>query len=129
MSLEASVATVLRAYPVSRVNFKIGNILINNAQMEKVAKARGETVTDLVVAILNKQTASIELTAEDYERIAEEIRKYKERKHTGPVNSPWLHWPGIVRLPFCVKSKERRSSRGKRALHRRHTPSQLAPSR
>lgn len=39
MSLESSVATVLRDYPVSRVNFKIGNILINKAQMDKVAEA------------------------------------------------------------------------------------------
>ncbi|MHC4269821.1 MAG: hypothetical protein ACYSTS_15320 [Planctomycetota bacterium] len=38
MSIKSNVAAVLRAFPVNRINFRINNILINKAQMDKVAK-------------------------------------------------------------------------------------------
>jgi hypothetical protein len=43
-------------------------------KLEKLAKARGESITELVEYILNKGTSNIELTANDYEQIAAEVR-------------------------------------------------------
>jgi len=39
MSLESSVANVLRDQPVGRINFKVESIAINKERMESVAKA------------------------------------------------------------------------------------------
>ena len=39
MSLESSVANVLRDKPVGRINFKVEGIAINKERMESVAKA------------------------------------------------------------------------------------------
>lgn len=39
MSLEATIADVIRKHPAGKINFKIDTIIINRTQMEKVAKA------------------------------------------------------------------------------------------
>jgi hypothetical protein len=45
------------------------------AKLVKLAKSRGDSVTDLIVWLLQKATDNIELTAKDYEQITEEIRQ------------------------------------------------------
>jgi len=39
MGLETTITKVLRGHPASRINFKIDSLIINDVQMEKVAKA------------------------------------------------------------------------------------------
>lgn len=43
-------------------------------KLAKLAKTRGESITELVEYLLNKGTSNIELTAKDYEEIAAEVR-------------------------------------------------------
>lgn len=43
-------------------------------KLAKLAKTRGESITELVEYLLNKGTSNIELTAKDYEEIAQEVR-------------------------------------------------------
>lgn len=44
-------------------------------RLEKLAALRKESVTDVVIAILNQQVQSVELTPDDYRKIADEIEK------------------------------------------------------
>lgn len=43
-------------------------------KLASLAKARGETLTELIEVILTQATANIELTSKDYEEIAAEVR-------------------------------------------------------
>lgn len=45
------------------------------AKLEKLAKHRGQTRSELIATLLEEASRSVELTPEDYERIAREIRK------------------------------------------------------
>jgi len=42
-------------------------------RLEKLAKQRKETLTDVVIAILNQQVQNVELTPDDYRKIADQI--------------------------------------------------------
>lgn len=42
-------------------------------RLEKLAKLRKETLTDVVIGILNQQVQNVELTPDDYRKIADEI--------------------------------------------------------
>lgn len=44
-------------------------------RIKRLAQQRGETVTDLVLSILNRSVQDVELTPEDYRKIADEIEK------------------------------------------------------
>ena len=44
-------------------------------KLEKLAKTRKESLTDLVVWLLNKATENVELTSRDYAEITEEVRR------------------------------------------------------
>lgn len=55
-------------------------------RLQKLAKARGETLTACVVAILGSATSDIELSADDYEAIAIAIREYKKKLAGGKNN-------------------------------------------
>lgn len=45
------------------------------AKLVKLADSRGDTVTELIVWLLQKATDDIELTAKDYEQITKEVRE------------------------------------------------------
>lgn len=45
------------------------------AKLVKLAKSRGDTVTELIVWLLQKATDDIELTSKDYEQITKEVRE------------------------------------------------------
>ena len=46
-------------------------------RLEKLAKQRGETVTELVEYLLHKQTKNVELDAKDHRKIADSIERAK----------------------------------------------------
>ena len=52
------------------------------AKIRKEARARKMTTTEFIVWILDKRLEQVELTAEDYEWIAQEVRK-NEMKRKG----------------------------------------------
>jgi len=56
-------------------------------RLEKLAKSRDESVTDLVVWLLTKATDNVELTSEEYAEITKEVRK-AERGTSQRVRRP-----------------------------------------
>jgi hypothetical protein len=50
------------------------------ARLEKLALARKETVTDLVVSILGREVSNVELTPDDYRKIADEVEAARAGK-------------------------------------------------
>ena len=50
------------------------------AKIRKEAKARKMTTTELIVWILDRRLDSVELTADDYEWIAKEVRKNETKR-------------------------------------------------
>ena len=50
------------------------------AKIRKEAKARKMTTTEFIVWILDKRLERVELTAEDYEWIAQEVRKNEMKR-------------------------------------------------
>ena len=49
-------------------------------RLEKLAAARKETVTDLVVSILGREVSNVELTPDDYRKIADEVEAARAGK-------------------------------------------------
>jgi hypothetical protein len=47
-------------------------------KLNKLAKDRGESLTDVVAWILTKAVANVELTSDDYREIAEETKKAEQ---------------------------------------------------
>lgn len=47
------------------------------ARLEKLSRQRGVSVTELVEWLLQKQTKNVELSADDYRKIADDIEKAK----------------------------------------------------
>jgi hypothetical protein len=50
------------------------------ARLRRLARSRNETVTGLVVGILNHSVMDVELTAEDYETIAKAVRAAQNKR-------------------------------------------------
>jgi hypothetical protein len=48
-------------------------------RLQRLAEKNGTTLSQLIVAILSVETEDIELTAEDYEQIAKEVRAAKAK--------------------------------------------------
>lgn len=48
-------------------------------RVAKMAKARGESVQETIIAIVTQETLHIELTEQDYEKIIKEIKLAKAR--------------------------------------------------
>ena len=51
-------------------------------RLERLAEQRKETVTDVVVAILGKSVQNVELTPDDYRKIADEIEAARSGRKT-----------------------------------------------
>lgn len=47
-------------------------------RLEKLAKQRKETITEVVIAILNQQVQHVELTPDDYRKIAAEVEEARK---------------------------------------------------
>lgn len=56
-------------------------------RLRKMAKLLGVTLTDVIVMIISKETANIELTPEDYEQIARDTRAAQRKNSTRPKAS------------------------------------------
>lgn len=50
-----------------------------DARLRKAAKSRKETLTELVTSLITNATSTIQLTPEDYRRIADETEKATQR--------------------------------------------------
>lgn len=79
---------LLNVMPAQRSADKVTlSFYVNRAldkRLRKMAKLLNTTLTDVVVMVLTKEMANVELTAEDYEEIAKETRAAKHQNRSRP---------------------------------------------